>query len=215
MKIPKISYSLIASLNKTNNLYNDLFSISNVGIDMIHYDISNNDITLNFEDIPKFKKCTHLPFDIHISCDSIEYYLNFSFLDPDDRVSIHVENNYEAEDLIFIKNKLNCKLGLAINMETDCEQVFPYLNYIDFVLFMAVKPGVSGMEFDTNILKNIEKFRNNFPQFSITIDGGINDKTAYILKPFCPDVLVSGSFILKEKNHFKQVFKLLGQDLNL
>ena len=80
---------------------------------------------------------------------------------------------------------------------------------------MAVTPGVSGMSFDESVFDKIKSFRYSYPDFSITIDGGINDKTAILTRPLTPDVLVSGSFILKDKNYGKQVFKLIGQDLNL
>lgn len=214
-KLPQISYSLLASLKTEKNLSNALFSISNTGIDMIHYDISDNESTLSVKDIKKLKKCTFLPFDIHIATPDPIPQLQNLILDSTDRVAIHVECNYPLEEIINLKNKLGCKIGLAINIETPVEDCFPYLHDIDYLLFMAVTPGVSGMEFDTSIFDKIKLFRSLYPEYSITIDGGINDKTALLVKPFNPDTLVSGSFILKDKNYGKQVFKLLGQDLNL
>jgi ribulose-phosphate 3-epimerase len=215
MKIPKISYSLLASLNKEKTLANALFSISNTGIDMIHYDISHNDLTLHLKDIKKLKKCTFLPFDIHIATNDPIPQLKNIVLDPTDRVSIHVECGYTNEQLIELKIKLGCEIGLALNIETPIEYLFPYLQNIDYILFMTVTPGVSGMAFDESVFEKIKNFRNLYPDYSITIDGGINDKTAMMIRPLNPDVLVSGSFILKEKNYGKQVFKLIGQDLNL
>jgi ribulose-phosphate 3-epimerase len=213
--IPKISYSLLASLDKEKNLSNALFSISNTGIDMIHYDVSDNEYTLRLEDIKKLKKCTFLPFDIHVATnDPISQFKNIS-LDLTDRVTIHVECKYSIDDIIKFKNKIGCQLGMALNIETPLEELIPYLDYIDYVLFMAVTPGVSGMPFSENILEKVSKFRENYVNYSITIDGGITDKTAYMVRKFNPDVLVSGSFILKDQNYGKQVFKLIGQDVNL
>jgi ribulose-phosphate 3-epimerase len=215
MKIPKISYSLLASLNKEKNLSNALFSISNIGIDMIHYDISENESTLSIKDIKKLKKCTFLPFDIHISTKDPISQLQDILLEPTDRVAIPVECNYTIDKINKLKDKLNCEIGLALNIETPIEQLFPYLEHINYILFMAVTPGVSGMSFDESVFEKIKIFREKYPEYSITIDGGINDKTAMLTRPFMPDVLVSGSFILKEKNYGKQVFKLIGQDINL
>jgi ribulose-phosphate 3-epimerase len=216
MKItPKISYSLLASLGKEKNLSNALFSISNTGIDMIHYDISNNEPTLHLNDIKKLKKCTFLPFDIHIATkDPISQFKNI-VLDPTDRVAIHVECGYSIEEIVAFKNKIGCQLGMALNIETSLEHLIPYLNHIDYVLFMAVTPGVSGMPFAESVIDKISEFRKTYSEYSITIDGGITDKTAYLIRKYNPDVLVSGSFILKDQNYGKQVFKLIGQDLNL
>ena len=214
-KIPKISYSLLASLPTEKNLSNALFSISNTGIDMIHYDISDNEFTLTVKDIKKLKKCTFLPFDIHIATnDPIPQIQNLD-LDRSDRIAIHVECNYEVEKIIQLKNKLGCNIGMALNIETPIEKLEMYMQHIDYVLFMTVTPGVSGMAFDQSVFDKIRNFRLIYPDFSITIDGGITDKTAFLTRPFNPDTLVSGSFILKDKNYGKQVFKLIGQDLNL
>jgi ribulose-phosphate 3-epimerase len=212
---PKISYSLLASLNSDKNLSNALFSVSNTGIDMIHYDVSDNEFTLSLKDIKKLKKCTFLPFDIHIATKDPISQLQNVVLESNDRVAIHVECKYSLEEIVTLKNKLGCKIGLAVNIETPIEECFPYLDHIDYILFMTVIPGVSGMEFDYSVLDKIKLFRSLYPNYSVTIDGGINDKTALLVKPFTPDTLVSGSFILKDKNYGKQVFKLLGQDLNL
>jgi ribulose-phosphate 3-epimerase len=216
MKItPQISYSLLASLNIEKNLSNALFSVSNTGIDMIHYDVSDNEPTLYLKDIKKLKKCTFLPFDIHVATkDPIPQFKNV-ILEPTDRVSIHVECGYSIDKIIQFKNKLGCKIGLALNIETSIDNLIPYLDYIDYVLFMAVIPGVSGMAFDESVFQKIKNFRDKYENFSITIDGGINDKTAMLTRKFNPDTLISGSFILKDKNYGKQVFKLIGQDLNL
>jgi ribulose-phosphate 3-epimerase len=110
---------------------------------------------------------------------------------------------------------MGCQLGMALNIETPLEHLTPYLNYIDYVLFMAVTPGVSGMPFAESVIDKISEFRKIYPEYSITIDGGVTDKTAYLIRKYNPDVLVSGSFILKDQNYGKQVFKLIGQDLNL
>jgi len=214
-KIPKISYSLLASLNTEKNLANALFSISNTGIDMIHYDVSDNEFTLSLKDIKKLKKCTFLPFDIHVATKDPIPQLQNLVLESTDRVAIHVECEYKIEDIIQLKNKLGCEIGMALNIETNIDEVIPYLDHIDYVLFMAVTPGVSGMAFDESVFDKIKLFRSLYPNFSITIDGGINDKTAMLTRPFTPDTLISGSFILKDKNYGKQVFKLIGQDLNL
>ena len=107
-------------------------------------------------------------------------------------------------------------LYLTKDLLRDHTSISQWLNSdINYILFMAVTPGVSGMSFDESVFEKIKTFREKYPEYSITIDGGINDKTAILTRPFIPDVLVSGSFILKEKNYGKQVFKLIGQDINL
>lgn len=214
-KPPKISYSLLASLGKEKNLSNALFSISNTGIDMIHYDVSDNEPTLHLSQIKKLRKCTFLPFDIHVATkDPISQFENIK-LESTDRVAIHVECGYSIEEVVNFKNKIKCQIGMALNIETPLEKVVPYLEFVDYVLFMAVTPGVSGMAFAESTAEKIAKFREKYKDYSITVDGGITDKTAFQVSKYNPDVLISGSFILRDQNYGKQVFKLIGQDLNL
>ena len=214
-KIPKISYSLLASLNKEKNLSNNLFSVSNTGIDMIHYDVSDNEPTLFLKDIKKLKKCTFLPFDIHVATKDPIPQLKNLVLASNDRIAIHVECGYSVKVVRDLKLKLGCEVGLALNIETSIDELVPYLDSVDYVLFMAVVPGVSGMPFSESVMDKIKAFRERYPNYSITIDGGITDKTAYLVRQFNPDTLISGSFILKDQNYGKQVFKLIGQDINL
>ena len=215
MVTPDISYSLLASLKKESNLANALFSISNIGIDMIHYDVSDNECTLHLKDITNLKKHTFHPFDIHIATSDPIPELKTLKLDQIDRVAVHAECGYSSKEIQDLKSVLGCKIGIALNIETPISALDLYMDTIDYVLFMTVTPGVSGMAFDMSVLDKIEQFRKQYPDFSITIDGGINDKTAFLTRKYTPDALVSGSFILKEKNYGKQVFKLIGQDLNL
>lgn len=215
MVTPNISYSLLASLKKESSLANALFSISNIGIDMIHYDVSDNECTLHLKDVANLKKHTFHPFDIHVATQDPIPELKTLKLDPTDRVAVHAECGYSNEEIQDLKNVLECKVGIALNIETPISALDPYMDTIDYILFMTVTPGVSGMTFDMSVLDKIKQFRKQYPDFSITIDGGINDKTAFLTRKYSPDALVSGSFILKEKNYGKQVFKLIGQDLNL
>ena len=78
---------------------------------------------------------------------------------------------------------------------------------------MSVEPGYGGQPFDDTALEKVEKLRNYLDKYEIkntliSIDGGINNKTAPLAKQAGVDVLVSGSYLFKAED-FKATVELL------
>ena len=115
------------------------------------------------------------------------------------RVLLHIEVFRDGDvsrfrDLFITKYKA-VEFGLAVRPETDVETVFPYLDQVRFVQFLAVVPGFSGQEFQENVLQKIFALRAKDKDVIIEVDGGVNDKTAPLIRDAGADVLVSSSFI--------------------
>jgi ribulose-phosphate 3-epimerase len=212
--IPKISYSLLASYEK-QEIKEAVTALADIGIDMIHYDVSENEKTLALKDLPQLYQLTNLPFDIHLSVKDPQEYIRELTLKESDFFCIHVENNYTLIQLKELKDRLGCNFGLAINVNTPAKSLFYAAKVVDYVLFMAAEPGVSGGSFNEAVVDKIQYFRQRFPHIKIHVDGGINNMSAAVLREAGIDVLISGSYILKDNNYSKQVAKLVGQNLNL
>jgi len=213
--IPKVSYSLIASYGDREELVRAISSLTDIGIDMIHFDVSAEEKTLSLDDLPYLIRHTDLPFDVHLAvCDPPAKIKNLK-MRKIDYFCIHVENNYTSEQLRKLKQQLGCNFGLAINTETPVEKLYNSMNEIDFVLFMAAKPGVSGGSFNEEVIDKMITLRQLYPQAKIHVDGGINNRSAALLRDIGLDALISGSYILKDRDYSKQVAKLIGQNLNL
>ncbi|MDK2820428.1 MAG: ribulose-phosphate 3-epimerase [Clostridia bacterium] len=213
--IPKISYSLLASCGQNKKFKETLVALSNIGIDLIHYDVSENEKTLSLDDLSLIYQYTDLPFEVHLSVKNPEMYISKVNMRKKDYFCIHVENKYNLSQLKELKQKLGCNFGLAINVDTPVDALFYAVPEIDYVLFMAAEPGVSGGTFNENVVEKIQQFKQRYPHTKIHVDGGINNLSAALLREVGIDVLVSGSYILKDNNYSKQVAKLVGQNLNL
>ena len=66
-------------------------------------------------------------------------------------------------------------------------------------MIMGVKPGASGQEFDQRVLQKItilnETRKRHGLKYTISVDGGINEKTAMACWNAGADLLVSGSYL--------------------
>jgi len=80
---------------------------------------------------------------------------------------------------------------------------------------VASTPGVSGVTFDEGVIEKIQKFRTKHPRIRVHVDGGVNNVSAALLRDLGVDVMISGSYILKDNDYSKQVARLVGQNLNL
>ena len=67
---------------------------------------------------------------------------------------------------------------------------------------MSVNPGFGGQKFINSSIQKIKKIKELVQNFNIDIevDGGIDDKTATLVKNAGANILVSGSFIFSGEN---------------
>ncbi len=98
------------------------------------------------------------------------------------------------------------EIGMAINIETQNEEIYPHVEKIDFIQCMGIgKIGFQGQPFDDKVLPKIEDLRKRFPELIISIDGGVSLETAPQLIEAGASRLVSGSSILKSDNLEKTI----------
>lgn len=63
------------------------------------------------------------------------------------------------------------------------------------VLLMTVNPGFGGQKFIPEMIQKIKDLRKINKNIDIEVDGGINNKTAKLVKEAGANVLVAGSYI--------------------
>lgn len=213
--IPKISYSLLASLKVKSQLPDALRAVTDVGVDMIHYDVSDEKPTLMLSDLNELRQYTSLPFDVHLAVADPLMAIADLRMNSNEFFCIHLERALTKAQLREMKLQLGCNFGLAINPETAINNLMEVASVLDYVLFMAAKAGVSGGEFDKKVIEKIITFKKLFPHVNVHVDGGINDVTSLLVRDVGVDVIISGSYILKGNDYSRQVASLIGKNLNL
>ena len=108
--------------------------------------------SLNFD----FKLPSHFEYEAHLM---VEDPLNLvqSLIDKVHIVILHVETLDNIEAAINQVKSNGLKVVLALNPESDVSILYPYLEKIDGVLVMTVKPGKYGGSFLPEILDKARK----------------------------------------------------------
>lgn len=116
---------------------------------------------------------TFLNIELHLMVlepeKNIEEWLKISAVK---RVIVHLEGVKDFEKLKNLTDQYQKELGLAINPETSWEILKPYLEKINFVQILAVKPGLAGQKFNPQIIEKIKALKNYKNDVILEVDGG-------------------------------------------
>ena len=129
----------------------------------------------------------------------IEHPMNWIFqhCDKVDTILVHLESTKRPDKIINVVKRKDKKIGFVLNPETPVRRVVEYLDQIDQVLIMTVKPGFYGSPFLPTMLDKIEELRSLKPDLDIEVDGGITDATIDLVDKAGANMFVSGSYIVK------------------
>ena len=201
----KISPSILSA--DFSKLGDEVRDLEKAGADLIHIDVMDGhfvpNITIGPGIISKIRKCTSLPFDVHLMISPVHNFIkNFAEAGAD-IITIHPEATTDLESSIKKIKSFDIKAGVSLNPETPVDKVLTVLDSIDLVLIMSVNPGFGGQKFIESTLDKVKLLRKEIDKkklsVQIEIDGGINFENSKMAKDAGVDILVSGTTIFKEK----------------
>ena len=197
----KISPSILSA--DFSILGDEIKSLEKAGADLIHVDVMDGhfvpNITMGPPIIKMVRKCTKLPFDVHLMISPVEKYIK-AFADAGaDIITIHPEATDNLKRAVSAIKSLGKKAGVSLNPKTPISALMNVINDIDLVLVMSVNPGFAGQSFMGEVLPKVTELRKMINdkklKIDIEIDGGINFETAPLAVKAGANILVSGTTI--------------------
>ena len=197
----KISPSILSA--DFSILGDEIKSLEQAGADLIHIDVMDGhfvpNITMGPPIIKMVRKCTKLPFDVHLMISPVEKYIK-AFADAgSDIITIHPEATDNLKRTVGTIKSLGKKAGVSLNPKTPISALMDVINDIDLILIMSVNPGFAGQNFMSEVLPKVTELRKMINdkklKIDIEIDGGINFETAPLAVKAGANILVSGTTI--------------------
>ena len=201
-----ISPSVLAA--DFSKLGDEVQSVSEMGADFIHLDIMDGHFVPNLsfgaDIVSGIRPYSNLPFDVHLMFTNPGIYIK-SYVDAGaNLITVHPESTSHIHSVLQQIKKSEIKAGVALNPGTPIEVLDNIMDIIDLVLVMTVNPGFGGQSFLFSQLAKISKIRSIIDKenysIDLSVDGGINAKTAALAIDAGANVLVAGTSIFKSKN---------------
>ena len=197
----KISPSILSA--DFSILGDEIKNLEKAGADLIHVDVMDGhfvpNITMGPPIIKAIRKCTKLPFDVHLMISPVEKYIK-AFADAgSDIITLHPEATDNLKRAIQTVKSFGKKAGVSLNPKTPISALMDVINDIDLILIMSVNPGFAGQSFMSEVLQKVSELRKMINdkklKIDIEIDGGINFETAPLAVKAGANILVSGTTI--------------------
>ena len=175
------------------------------GADLIHVDVMDGhfvpNITIGPPVVAAIKRAATVPLDVHLMITDPDRYLDDFVEAGAAMISVHVEVLPHLHRTLHAIKGHGAKAGVALNPSTPVAMLEEVAGDVDFVLVMSVNPGFGAQSFIPRSLEKIAAVRalldrsgNDAP---IEVDGGIDSRTAPLVRRAGASILVAGNAIFR------------------
>lgn len=171
----------------------------------IHIDIMDGHfvppIALGTVVVASLRPCTGLSLHGHLMVDAPESFFEELAEAGLDVVSFHHEVVGDPAPAIAKARASGMRVGITLNLETPVEAVFPYLDDVDDVMLMSIRPGWAGQVLNPEVYPRIEAVRTEVERrglpVDVEVDGGVKIENAKAAVDAGATVLISASGIFQ------------------
>lgn len=195
--------------------FRDKLAILDGQVDTAQIDIMDGVFVANttFQD-PEEAKQRRLKYELHLMVEEPEVVLEkWNDVTNVTRVVIHAEIKKPLAPLVAYIKERKWQVGIALNPETPRQTIDALILQLDTVLVMTVHPGAAGQPFEEavshyHLLSKIYELHEAHPTLTISVDGGVSEKTLPLLLEAGATRFVVGSALWKSKDPLEVLRKL-------
>jgi ribulose-phosphate 3-epimerase len=148
--------------------------------------------------------------EVHLMVDHPEEYIDDWLAAGARRLIVHMEslNPQSMHEILGAAARYHVEVMLSSKPESDADDMAPYLRHFNLFQVLAVQPGPSGQKFLPFITEKIRFLREELPDVTIEVDGGMDLESARLVKDVGADMIVSSSYIFGSADP-KEAYKKL------
>ncbi len=190
------------------HLEQDLLELQNAHVEYYHLDVMDghfvDNITLGIDCCCRIGSYPTLR-DIHLLVNHPEAFLGRLELKPGEIVQMHYECGSAVRTFADRVHSYGAKVGVVLDPQTQVEQLEPYLDCIDLVTVMMIRPGFAGRPMEDGMLEKITYTRQYLDEHGmghiiIEVDGHVNVENTPTMYKNGARIVVAGTSSIFRKD---------------
>jgi ribulose-phosphate 3-epimerase len=168
--------------------------------DLLHLDVTDGSFAAHktwADPLGWVKLKSPFGLEVHLMVDHPEEYVDNWLAAGARRLIVHAESltPQSMHEILSTAERYHVEVMLSSKPESTADDIAHYLKHFHSFQVLAVQPGPSGQVFLPFIEEKIRFLREELPDVTIEVDGGMNPETARLVEKVGADTIVSSSYI--------------------